>query len=214
MDEGKVKVKAAQSCPTLWDLTDYTVHGILQARILEWVAFPFSRRSSQPQGWNPGLPHSRQILYQLTHQGSPRTLERVACPFSSGSSRPRNWTGVSCMAGGFFTNWATRAAPCMSEELNIQRCLSRFFITPMFLPLPPKYPTILPTKQGYVARICVPTLVLPQEDGGPTSILQAMESFTDWQDSSKSFASHNNSRLLFPNDHRTLSQKLFQVKWH
>ena len=30
---------------------DYTVHGILQARILEWVAFPFSRRSSQPRDW-------------------------------------------------------------------------------------------------------------------------------------------------------------------
>ena len=47
---------------------DYTVHGILQARILEWVAFPFSR----------------------------------------GSSRPRNWTRVSCIAGRFFTCWATR----------------------------------------------------------------------------------------------------------
>ena len=39
-------VKVAQSCPTLWDPMDYTVHGILQARILEWVAFPFSRGSS------------------------------------------------------------------------------------------------------------------------------------------------------------------------
>ena len=35
------KVKVAQSCPTLCDPMDYTVHGILQARILEWVAFPF-----------------------------------------------------------------------------------------------------------------------------------------------------------------------------
>ena len=43
----KVKVKAAQSCPTLCDPVDYTVHGILQVRILEWVAFPFSRGSSQ-----------------------------------------------------------------------------------------------------------------------------------------------------------------------
>ena len=41
------KVKVAQSCPTLCDPMDYTVHGILQARILEWVAFPFSRGSSQ-----------------------------------------------------------------------------------------------------------------------------------------------------------------------
>ena len=40
------------------------------------------------QGWNPGLPHCRWILYQLSHQGSPRILEWTACPFSKGSSRP------------------------------------------------------------------------------------------------------------------------------
>ena len=45
----KVKVKVAQSCLTLCDPMDYTVHGILQARILEWVAIPFSRGSSQPR---------------------------------------------------------------------------------------------------------------------------------------------------------------------
>ena len=42
-----VKVKAAQSYPTLCNPIDYTVHGILQARILEWVAVLFSRGSSQ-----------------------------------------------------------------------------------------------------------------------------------------------------------------------
>ena len=45
----KVKVKVTQSCPTLCDPMDYTVHGSLQARILEWVAVPFSRGSSQPR---------------------------------------------------------------------------------------------------------------------------------------------------------------------
>ena len=45
------KVKVAQLCPTLCDPMDYTVHGILQARILERVAFPFSRGSSQPRDW-------------------------------------------------------------------------------------------------------------------------------------------------------------------
>ena len=135
-----------------------SVHGILQARILEWVAMPSSRGSSQPgieprsptlqadslpseppgkprntgvgslsllqgnfvarwalasrllcpwdspgkntgvgchalvqgifptQGPNPGLPHCRQILYQLSHQRNPRKAEWVAYPFSSGSS--------------------------------------------------------------------------------------------------------------------------------
>ena len=65
----------AKSCPTLWDHTDYSppdssVHGILQRRILEWVAIAFSR----------------------------------------GPSKPRDWTRVSCIAGRFFTIWATREA--------------------------------------------------------------------------------------------------------
>ena len=45
----KVTVKVAQLCLTLCDPMDYTVHRILQARILEWVALPFSRESSQPR---------------------------------------------------------------------------------------------------------------------------------------------------------------------
>ena len=118
-------------------------HELLQAKILEWVVFPFSRGSSQPrdqtqvshiagdslslepqgkskntgvgslsllqqivptQGSNRGLPHCRQILYHLSHKGSPRILESVAYPFSSRSSQPRIQTRVSCVTGGFFTN--------------------------------------------------------------------------------------------------------------
>ena len=45
----KVKMKVAQSCPTLCDPMDCTVHGILQTRLLEWITFPFSRGSSQPR---------------------------------------------------------------------------------------------------------------------------------------------------------------------
>ena len=44
-----MKVRAAQLCLTLCDPMDYTVHGILQARILEWVAFPFSRDLPNPE---------------------------------------------------------------------------------------------------------------------------------------------------------------------
>ena len=81
-------------------------HGILQARILECVAFPFSRGSFQTQGSNPGLQHCRQICYQLSHKGSSRMLKWVADPFSRASFWSRNRTGVSCIAGRFFTNWA------------------------------------------------------------------------------------------------------------
>ena len=117
---------------------DCTVHGILQARILEWVAVPFSREWIFPtRGSNPGLPHCGWILYKLSYQGSPkwkwkslsrvwffaalvvctvhgilqaRILEWAAFPFSSGSPQPRNWTRVSFIAGEFFTNWAIREA--------------------------------------------------------------------------------------------------------
>ena len=75
----KVKVNVAQLCLTLYDPTDYTVHGILQARILEWVLFPVSRGSSQPRNQtgesNPGI----------------------------GEIEPRNWI-VFCIAGEFFTS--------------------------------------------------------------------------------------------------------------
>ena len=94
---------------TLCNAMDYSpsgssVHGILQARILEWVAISFLQRIVPSQGPNPGLPHCRRILYRLSHQGSPRVLEWVAYPFSRGSSSTRNLTGVSCIAGRFFTS--------------------------------------------------------------------------------------------------------------
>ena len=64
--------------PTLCDPMDYTVHGNLQARILEWVAFPFFRGIFLTQESNPGLPHCRCILYQPSHKGSPGILEWIA----------------------------------------------------------------------------------------------------------------------------------------
>ena len=99
---------------------DYTVHGILQARIQEWVAFLFSRGSSQPRDQTQ-VSHIRQILYCLSHKRSPRMMQWVAYPLSRGSSPPRNQTRVSCTAGGFFTNGAMRKAyiPSFKIALNI-----------------------------------------------------------------------------------------------
>ena len=74
------------------------------------------------QGWNPGLPHCGQILYQLSHQGSPRILEWVAYPFSRGTSWHRNWTGVSCIAGRFFTNWAMREVTRSKKKKKLVSC--------------------------------------------------------------------------------------------
>ena len=114
---------------------------VLQARILERAAFPFSRGSYQTQELNPGLPHCRQILYQLSHKGSPRTLEWAAYPFSRGSSWPRSRTGVSCIAGGFFTNWAMREAmrgvwlikPCKNQSLSANDLFTSWHINTLLL---------------------------------------------------------------------------------
>ena len=95
---------------------DYTVHGIFQVRLLECVAFPFSWGSSQPRDQTQVFHTCRRILDRLSHQESPRILQWVAYPFSRGSSQHRNPTGVSCIAGGFFTNSAIREALNNSEE--------------------------------------------------------------------------------------------------
>ena len=78
----KVKVKVAQSCLTLCYLKDYTVHGILQAKILEFVAFFFSRGSSQPRNWSQVsrivgdfLPIERQGKPKSTGLGSLSLLQ-------------------------------------------------------------------------------------------------------------------------------------------
>ena len=103
----------AQSCPTLFDPMDCnpsgsSVHGDSPGKDIGVDCHALLHGIFPTQGLNPGLPHCRQILYQLSHQGSPRILEWVAYPFPRGSSQPRNWTGVSCIAGGFFTSWATK----------------------------------------------------------------------------------------------------------
>ena len=87
--ESKVKVKLTQSCLTVCDPMEW----ILQARILEWLAVPLSRASSQPRN------QTQVSCIAAEPQGTPRILKWVACLFSRGPSWPRNWTGVSCIAG-------------------------------------------------------------------------------------------------------------------
>ena len=67
--------KVAQSCPTLCDpmdcsLSGSSIHGIFQARVLEWIAISFSRGSSRTQESNLGLLDCRQMLYRLSYQGN------------------------------------------------------------------------------------------------------------------------------------------------
>ena len=77
-----------QSCPTLCDPMDYSlpgssVHGDSPGK--NGLPCP-PPTIFQTQGLNPGLPHCRQILNCLSHQGCPRILEWVAYPFSRGTS--------------------------------------------------------------------------------------------------------------------------------
>ena len=91
-------------------------------------SLPFLQGIFPTQGSNPGLPHCRQIFYQLTQKGSPRILGWVAYPFSSRFSQLRNWTKVSCIAGRFFTNWAIREAhswhAAATADKSLQSCLT------------------------------------------------------------------------------------------
>ena len=105
------------------------------------------------QELNPGLAHCRWILYQPSHQGSPRTLEWVAYPFSSGFSRPRNWTEVSCSASGFFTCRATR-------EVHInQLCFCFFFF-------------------NFIFKLYIIVLVLPNIKMNPLQVYMCSPSWT------------------------------------
>ena len=66
----------------------YIVHGILQARILKWVALSLLQGIFPTQGLNPGLPPCREILYQLSHKGSPRIVEWESIPSPGDLSNP------------------------------------------------------------------------------------------------------------------------------
>ena len=82
----KVKLLVPQSFPTLCDPMDCSlpvssIHGISQTKILEWVAIPFSRRIFLIQGLKPGLLHCRQILYCLSHPGSPYFYKPLLYPW-------------------------------------------------------------------------------------------------------------------------------------
>ena len=85
---------------------------------------------------NPSLSHCRQILYQLSHKGSPRILAWAVYCFSRGSSQPGNRTRASCIAGGFFTNTeegrtqhkrssGLGSSPCCSPTRSVTLCKTR-----------------------------------------------------------------------------------------
>ena len=92
----------------------YIVHGILQARLLERVAFPFPRGSSQPSDWTQvshiagGFFTSWATREAQEYWSEVFFTHRRRIPFSRESSQPRNWTGVSCIASGFFTNYSCK----------------------------------------------------------------------------------------------------------
>ena len=117
LDEWTFKIikwcEVAQLCPTLCDPVDcslpgFSVHGDAPGKNTGVGCYAFLQGIFPTQGLSPGLLHCRWILYCLNHQESPRILEWVAYPFSRGPAGPRNHTGVSWIAGGFFTSWATR----------------------------------------------------------------------------------------------------------
>ena len=124
----------AQSRPTLCNPLDcilpgFSVHGIFQARILEWVAISWYYFLIMLLCLKSVLvTQSCLTLYNpmdCSPPGSPvhgilqaRILEWVAISFSRGSYRPRDQTQVSCTAGGFFIVWATREAKALPDFMG------------------------------------------------------------------------------------------------
>ena len=106
--KGQVKwreMKVTQSRLTLCNPMDYIVQNTrVGSHSLLLGDFP-------TQGWNPGLPHCRQILYQLSYQGGPRILDWVVYPFSRGvfPTKESNCGLQQCKR--FFTSCVTRVTP-------------------------------------------------------------------------------------------------------
>ena len=108
---------ASHSCPTLCNPMDCSRQAslfmeILQARILEWVAMPSSRGSSQPRDQTQ-VSHTVGRFFTIwATREAQEYWEWVAYPFSRGSSQPRERTRVSCIAGRFFTSWTMTMYQC------------------------------------------------------------------------------------------------------
>ena len=96
-----------------------TVHGILLARILEWVTVSFSRGSSQLGDWTH-VSHiaGRFFTSWTTREAQESCSGYLTYPFSRGSSRPRNQIGIFCIAGRFFASRATRESPIIYVVLT------------------------------------------------------------------------------------------------
>ena len=117
-----------QSCQTFCNPMDcswpgYSVHGDSPGKNTGVGCHALLQGIFPTQESNPGLLHCRWTLYHLSHQGSTWILEWVAYPFSRGRSWPRNWIWVSCIAGGFFTGWATREA-LLTHQIRSDQSLS------------------------------------------------------------------------------------------
>ena len=108
-----------------------SVHGIFQARVLEWIAIIFSGENLP----NPGLPHYRQILYHLSHQRSPRILEWVAIPSPGNLPDPGIELGSPALQANSLPA-ESPGKPLLQWVLNKCYNVNQYFIT---LPLARKY---------------------------------------------------------------------------
>ena len=130
----------AQSCPTVCNPIDCSppgssVHGDSLGKNTGVGCHALLQGIFWIQGFNSGPPHWRQILYHLTHQGSPKIVEWVAYPFSRGASWPRNWTRVSCITGRFATSWATRETHMRVGSVCVCVCFWMYVCNGFFLPI-------------------------------------------------------------------------------
>ena len=108
------EVKVSQSYLTLCDPVNYnlsgsSVLGILQARMLKWVAIPFFRGSSQPRDWTQ-VSYIAGRFFTVWATRQPKNTGVGSLSLLQGIFLTQNRNRVSCIAGGFFTSWTTRKA--------------------------------------------------------------------------------------------------------
>ena len=191
---GRIAAESFQSCPTQCDLTDCSLPGCpwdYLGKSTGVCCHALLQGIIPTQGSNPGLPLCRQILYQLSHKGSPRILEWVAYPFSSVSSWPRNQTGVSSLQ-----------ADSLPTELWGKPSLSTLFFCTRVHDLTPFFPQPLRFPKS------ISMFVLQTHFRSPFCFHYAYQlCMLLWINTTSSWRTFHTSQLIYLRSHRKVNSK-------
>ena len=114
--------------PMNWSLPGFSVHGIRQAGILQWIPMPSARRPSRPKDWTPAscLLHCRQVLYSQCHWDCPVVFSHSVIPATFFPSLSL-WAHL-CMSQGSLSppTWIGDGETCNKRRLCFLACVTTF----------------------------------------------------------------------------------------